>query len=916
MPSPPDREESLFAAAVALPAGDRAAFLAVACGEDGDLRARLSSLLSAHDSPAPLTRAPDLPADVVPPEDVPGARIGRYHLLQKIGEGGCGIVYLAEQEAPVRRPVALKVIKLGMDTKAVIARFEAERQALALMDHPNIARVLDGGATDSGRPYFVMELVRGIPLTRFCDDHRLDLVARLQIFIQVCAAVQHAHQKGVIHRDLKPSNILVTFSETGAIPKVIDFGIAKATQGRLTDATLITACDQFIGTPAYMCPEQAALTPLDIDTRCDVYALGAVLYELLSGRLQFDSQSLSGASHEELRRLICDVEPSRPSRRFRELPPEEADRIARQRATDPVRLAAALEGDLDWIALRALEKNRARRYETPTALAADLTRHLQHEPVAARPPTTAYRLGKLIRRNRLVFAAAATVALVLLAGIVVSGGLAVRAIRAERAAQAERERSSELLDFMLVDLRPLLAKAGQLGALDALASKIASFLGTSDRQDRDDRSLARRAAALTLLGTIRHEQARYPEAFVAFRTAGEHAAILCQRNPRDRDALHIRSQAEFGAGNVMFRQNRLAEARDWFGQYRDTSARLVALSPGDLKAQREYAYSQQNLVAVEQKAGNHTAARTGHLAALEVLRKILLADPADAEARSGIANANSFLGSLAEANGELAEAARRFTEQVAQYEELSQSQGEIPNWRYKHADALSFQAAVHAVTGKRAGAAAALDRAHSLLEDLVAKEPQNSRWKNALVVVHLRTALLALAERDSPRARESVAAARRAAAELAGQEKSELRFQYRLATALRIEAELQFAAGQSEAAATAREAADTGDHLLRRPGIEDEHRGERALAALLEGRLATAAGDPARARRHWQSAWDLVAPRVAESRDWRLLDPAARAALLLARPDDASSIRRRLEGLGYVPLEPWPAASSPFPAPP
>jgi WD40 repeat protein/serine/threonine protein kinase len=347
----------------------------------------------------------------------PGDRIDRYKLLEKVGEGGCGVVYVAEQTEPVRRRIALKVIKLGMDTKAVVARFEAERQALAMMDHPNIAKVFDAGTTETGRPYFVMELVRGIRITDYCDQASLSTRQRLDLFIKVCQAIQHAHQKGIIHRDIKPSNILVTLHDGEPVPKVIDFGIAKATEGRLTDATVYTQLHQFIGTPAYMSPEQAEMSGLDIDTRSDIYGLGVLLYELLSGSTPFDAQELMASGIDAMRKTICETEPVRPSTRLATLRAEDLWTAANLRACEAPKLIHLVKGDLDWIVMRCLEKNRTRRYETANGLAADLKRHLTNEPVVARPPSTAYRLQKAFRRNKLVFSAGIAVLLALLAGL-------------------------------------------------------------------------------------------------------------------------------------------------------------------------------------------------------------------------------------------------------------------------------------------------------------------------------------------------------------------------------------------------------------------------------------------------------------------------------------------------------------------
>ena len=424
-PTPISSEEELFARASELRPDLRSAFLDVACAGNPETRARVEALLRADDEARSFLESPpspDLAQNLTQQasrlaDAAVGDRIGRYKLLQKIGEGGCGIVYMAEQEEPVRRRVALKVIKLGMDTKQVIARFEAERQALALMEHPNIARVLDAGATETGRPFFVMELVRGVKLTDYCDQHNLSTTARLELFTQVCHAVQHAHQKGIIHRDIKPSNILVTLHDGKPVPKVIDFGIAKATQGRLTDATLFTAFEQFIGTPAYMSPEQAELSGLDIDTRSDIYSLGVLLYELLTGRPPFDPKTLVQAGLDEIRRIIREVDPPRPSTRLNTLTQVDRETVARQRAIGPGQLSTLLRGDLDWIVMRCLEKDRSRRYEHADALTRDVVRHLRNEPIAAHPPSVAYRLQKFARRNRSFVTGAFAVVLASAAGL-------------------------------------------------------------------------------------------------------------------------------------------------------------------------------------------------------------------------------------------------------------------------------------------------------------------------------------------------------------------------------------------------------------------------------------------------------------------------------------------------------------------
>src|ERR1039458_9770039 len=383
---------------------ERSRYLAQACGQDAALRRQVDSLLQAHIEAGGFLRTSVVPPESQPVGEGPGTTIGRYKLLQQIGEGGFGLVFMAEQQEPVRRMVALKILKAGMDTREVVARFEAERQALALMDHPNIARVLDGGSTASGRPYFVMDLVKGIPITEFCDQNHLSTEARLRLFMKVCAGVQHAHQKGIIHRDLKPTNVLVTVQEGEPVPKVIDFGIAKAIGQKLTERTLFTRFEQLIGTPAYMSPEQAEWSGVDIDTRSDIYSLGALLYELLTGTTPFEKETLARAALDEVRRMLRETELPMPSTRLQGLG-QRLDEVARQRHTEPPLLTRLVRGDLDWIVMRALDKDRARRYETANELAHDLERHLRGEPVVAGPPSKVYRAGKFIRRHRLAVAA-------------------------------------------------------------------------------------------------------------------------------------------------------------------------------------------------------------------------------------------------------------------------------------------------------------------------------------------------------------------------------------------------------------------------------------------------------------------------------------------------------------------------------
>ena len=578
------REQELFAAAMAIAApADRDTFLDRACDGDPDLRARVAKLLVAHarsesffqeclsDFATAVREMPPV-SDADPSlnlsEEIVGTFVGRYKLLKTLGEGGCGVVYLAEQEEPVRRRVALKIIKLGMDTHSVIARFDAERQALALMDHPNIAKVLDAGATETGRPYFVMELVDGVKITKHCDENHLTVAGRLNLFVQVCHAIQHAHQKGVLHRDVKPSNILITLHDGVPVPTVIDFGIAKAIEGRLAEDTAGTSDGQLIGTPAYMSPEQADMSGLDVDTRSDIYSLGVLLCELLTSRTPFDQKTLVQSGLEEMRRTLREKEPPRPSTLLLSLKNAELAVVSANRSVDPPKLVRFLKGELDWVVMKTLEKDRRRRYETVNALAMDIRRYLNDEPVLACPPSRIYRLQKLASRNKVVFASALIVLLTLLAGLGVSTRFYFKErngrIEQERLRQmAEKSRADELQLQNVVDAREKVTQAGVLLShnameqADALVDPIPANLFSPSTEA---------AGVFRALGDWNMLHGRWQK-------AADRYAIVVQVDQVDRAELNV-----IATGDLLVAQPLLIEAGDIAGYERTRKMALARLA--------------------------------------------------------------------------------------------------------------------------------------------------------------------------------------------------------------------------------------------------------------------------------------------------------------------------------------------------
>ncbi len=584
----------------------------------------------------------------------PGERIGRYKLLQQIGEGGCGVVFMAEQEEPIRRKVALKVIKLGMDTRSVIARFEAERQALALMDHPNIAKVFDAGATETGRPYFVMELVRGVRITDYCDQHNLTTTARLDLFTQVCHAIQHAHQKGIIHRDIKPSNILVTLHDGVPVPKVIDFGIAKATsEQRLTDKTLFTAFEQFMGTPAYMSPEQAEMSGLDIDTRSDIYALGVLLYELLTGETPFNAKDLLASGLDEMRRTIREKEPAKPSTRLGTMLVADLTITAQRRQTEPAKLASFLRGDLDWIVMKALEKERTRRYDTASGLAQDIGRHLSNEPVVACPPTNLYRFQKLIRRNKFAVATACIVTAALAIGLGTSMWMFFREREVrQRAVAAEREQAG-----LRGEAETARANEAELRLDAETASANEARLRQETERARANEAKLREQAEVAEK-TAQAEAAQLGEVLMQLDKLGQaeefiRKALAMQRKKPEAHSLEIAASLN-NLGNVLMHQDKnLPEAE---AACREALA-LRKKSVGEEHV--DVAKSLDRLAMTLSMQGKYGEAETVNREALAMRRKLLGNENMD------VANSLLSLGGALKSDNRFAEAEPAYGEALA-----------------------------------------------------------------------------------------------------------------------------------------------------------------------------------------------------------------------------------------------------------
>jgi serine/threonine protein kinase/tetratricopeptide (TPR) repeat protein len=778
MTSASDKAEQVFWDALQLGSEqERRAHLDKACGGDQQLRHLVEKLLRAQPKVAAFLEQPftePQAASAAPIHEGPGTLIGPYKLLEQIGEGGFGVVFMAEQTGPVRRKVALKILKPGMDTRQVVARFEAERQALAIMDHPNIAKVFDGGATVSGRPYFAMELAKGVPITEFCDQNHLPPRRRLELFLPVCQAVQHAHQKGIIHRDLKPSNVLVSRHDTTPVVKVIDFGVAKAVGQTLTDKTLLTGVAQMIGTPLYMSPEQAGMSDLDVDTRSDIYSLGMLLYELLTGTTPFDKERFKQCSYDEIRRIISEEEPARPSTRLSTLG-QAAATVSANRESDPRALSRLFRGELDWIVMKCLEKDRDRRYETANDFAADVQRYLYDEPVLACPPSAGYRLRKFARRNKAVLAAVAVITLAVLTAVT---ALAVSNVRItwekkekelawQKAAENGR-RAREAVKKYLTEISedPELQSRGLETVRRKLLESARDYYAQFVEDARADRALrVDLADAHTRLGLIAETLGDKEQALKEFQAALGLYRQLAAAVPNDnaiqrmlivshgslgrvfitvgrlRDAeaeleaiaMLMRSAGSSAdafslfhlartytdLGSVYVHTSRPREAEAAYQQAIDLWQRLLQHHPKQPRYLASLATTQSNLGNLFQTTGRLPQAEQAHVAAVELHRALVRNHRAVTDFQDDLAGSLLNLGALYEKTGRLRDTEKASDEARAIWQRLADLYPNVVMYRHNLAGSFNNLANVYSRTGRPKEAGAAYQQAYSILRELV-----------------------------------------------------------------------------------------------------------------------------------------------------------------------------------------------------
>ncbi|HEY1599439.1 MAG TPA: serine/threonine-protein kinase [Pirellulales bacterium] len=761
---PISEAKEIFGRAIELERGAaRTAFLDGACDGSRRLRQEIDELISAWEGAGSFLNQ-SAAATVVATfsEDCAldrlGTVIGRYKLLEQIGDGGMGVVFMAEQQVPMRRRVALKIIKPGMDTRQVIARFDAERQALALMDHPNIARALDAGMTESGRPYFVMELVRGIPITDYADKNRLSISVRLQLFVQVCHAVQHAHQNGIIHRDLKPTNVLVTLHDGVGVPKVIDFGVAKATNGQLTDKTLVTNFSQMIGTPSYMSPEQAEMSGLDVDTRSDIYSLGVLLYELLTGTTPFDKTRLHEASYDEMRRIIREEEPITPSSLACTLG-RTATSLAAGQDVDPGSYTRLLRGDLDWIVMKALEKDRARRYPTANELARDVERHLRDEPIDARPPSAAYRFRTFARRNRGAIITTTVVVAALVAGTITSTWQAIRARQAEAIAEAGRneaevqrrraevnfQKARQAVDKYVASVRDsklLSEETHQPLRKELIESTLAYYRQFVEQYQNDPTLQPELGSTYVHIGQINNDIGSKEQACEWFRKGVDVYQRLCCQNPDNVDYQCMLVDALNGSAAVLRDSGHPVESARASQRSLEICKILCRDHPGEARYAAGLAQAEFHCFLEHSAQHAMADAETSIRRVLALCETLSREQPGNGDYRADLARAHVHFGNVQRATNRTGEAAESFRQAAEIYEQLAVEFGYWANYRRAAAQAHISLGDVYRVLGRKSEAMWAFLAARTAFQELARQTPPDPAGRTGVGRANFRIGVL------------------------------------------------------------------------------------------------------------------------------------------------------------------------------